>query len=72
MSSTHHMTLKQWMTETGRTLEFVSDETGASISTVSRWKENLSVPRRGAMAKIVAMTKGAVRPESFYLGEDAA
>ena len=74
MEQNPHMTLSEWMDAKERTLQQVADLVGTTKMTVARWKAHAAVPRREAMLKIVDMTGGAVRPESFYpsdMGGDA-
>lgn len=45
---------------------------GVAVETVASWVSGARIPRRAQMARIVAVTGGAVRPGDFYPDGDKA
>ena len=59
------MTLLQFMAEQKLSDEQMADLVGVSASAVRKWKYGQRVPRRGAMARLIQATDGAVNPIDF-------
>ena len=63
------MKLKDFMELRGWSCDDVAKLTGTNRATVFRWCEGQTIPRQEDMAKIVEITKSAVMPNDFYLGD---
>lgn len=67
-----YLSLKDWRTQDGRTVQELAAHVGVSRVTWHDWERGGSVPRRDAMAKLVELTEGRVQPASFYPQGQAA
>lgn len=59
------MKLKHYRKKHGLTLEAMAEQVGVSEAAMSRY-ENGRVPAKEVMDRIIAVTNGAVQPNSFY------
>lgn len=60
------MTLKDYLAQAGNTATKLADETGVSVSTITRAAEGATMPSRGLMNEIFKATKGRVTPNDFF------
>jgi transcriptional regulator with XRE-family HTH domain len=60
------MTLKDYLAQEGNTATKLADETGVSVSTITRAAEGTTMPSRGLMNEIFKATGGLVTPNDFF------
>lgn len=60
------MKLKDWLALDGNSATKLAEETGVSVSTITRAAEGKTIPSRELMPKIVAATGGSVRADDFF------
>lgn len=65
------MKLSAWLSENKVSQQAFADAIGSSQSQVARFAAGTRIPNRGAMAKIVRVTDGAVTANDFYAVESA-
>ncbi len=59
------MKLREWMEETGFTIEDIAYKLRASRSTVFKWQQGLFKPSNIFMDALTKLTKGKVTKEDF-------
>lgn len=59
------MTLAEFLRERGMTREQFAEQVGVHPVTVSKWTTGAMFPRRDKLAKIAALTGGAVTASDF-------
>ena len=59
------MTLDEWLTRQGMEAKTFAEQVGVDKATVGRWRGGGTVPRPRVMARIVAVTGGAVTANDF-------
>ena len=64
------MKFSTYLTNKNITQEQAAKELGVTQATVSRWVQGDFVPSKELMLKIVAYTKGEVKPNDFYEAEN--
>lgn len=60
------MTLKNYLAQPGKSATALANETGVSVSTITRAAEGQTIPSRDLMAKIAEATGGFVLPNDFF------
>jgi transcriptional regulator with XRE-family HTH domain len=60
------MTLKDYLAQEGNTATKLADETGVSVSTITRAADGSTMPSRELMANIFKATGGTVTPNDFF------
>lgn len=60
------MTLREWLRQQDMTQREAADRLGVHEITMCRYVSHKQIPRRDILAKIDALTGGAVKPGSFY------
>lgn len=60
------MTLKQYLSEPGRSATLLATELGVSVSTITRAANGETIPSRELMKQISQATDGEVGPNDFY------
>jgi len=66
------MTLGMYLRKKRLTQQQFADMLGVAQSLVSDWTLGKRVPRPAMMSKIASVTNGRVKPQDFYVLEDAA